>query len=49
MKTKIYSSSYLAKFFLETYIFRTKFVDRIEHTFMFKNVIFENLTVYEIM
>ena len=49
MKTNVHFLSYIDKFYLEWYIFRIKFVDKIKTHFVFSTFCPEVRTVYEIM
>jgi len=49
MKTNVHFLSYLAVFFLEWKIFRTKVVEKIKTHIMFSDFFLENRTVYEII
>ena len=46
-QTDIHYCSYLAQFVLWWEMFQTKVVEKIETTFMFNNVFFENRAVYK--
>jgi hypothetical protein len=48
MKTIVHFWSYFVQFFLEWEMFQTTVVDRIKTHFIFNNIFFENLSIYEI-